>query len=130
MFEVWRPGGRGHTIWGREPSTLEKSFGLLRHTRREDQWHLPLHDGDPESIPVLTELLSDPDPKVRQIAIQGLSYVGTPAVSAIPALMEALDDEDDEIRRDAEQALRWIDLDIANQVGVESSMPLPIRGSR
>jgi hypothetical protein len=46
--------------------------------------------GDPQAVPVLAELVGDPDPRVRYWAADGLQCVTPPARDAVPALLAAL----------------------------------------
>jgi HEAT repeat protein len=60
-----------------------------------------------ESLPVLIDLLHDPDMMVRQWAAQALGYLGPAARPAVPALQEALKDQAD-VRAQALTALAKI----------------------
>jgi hypothetical protein len=54
----------------------------------------PLRDDDPAAVPVLMELLKDPESEVRMYAAQSLGGLGTSAAVAEPALTEALQDKE------------------------------------
>jgi HEAT repeat protein len=62
---------------------------------------LPLVEGDPKAIPVLTELFHSPDPKARRIAIEGVRCIGEKARVAMPLLLEALEDADSNVSDEA-----------------------------
>jgi hypothetical protein len=66
-------------------------FGLP-HTVTSPRF--PLRDDDPSAVPVLIDLLKDPDPGVRMYAAESLGGLGTAAAAAVPALTESLRDED------------------------------------
>ena len=53
----------------------------------------------------LAAALSDPDPRVRQIAAEALGRFGSLAASAEPALSKALDDSNADVRKAASDAL-------------------------
>ena len=54
----------------------------------------PLRDDDPAAVPVLIELLRDPESEVRMYAAQSLGGLGRSAAGAETALTEALQDEE------------------------------------
>jgi hypothetical protein len=65
-----------------------------------------LFQGDPEAVPVLTELLAWPDPVDRQLAAFALERVGPRArKAASPALLAQLKDPDPNVRAAARSAL-------------------------
>jgi hypothetical protein len=69
-----------------------------------------LRRGQPESVPVLIELLEENYPSgVRQEAAAILAKIGGPAKPAIPALQKAAKDPDNDVRSTAFNALRKID---------------------
>jgi hypothetical protein len=80
---------------------------------------LPLFTGEPSTIPILTELLSSHDPKVRLVAAEGLERVGERVGRAPPALLRALEDPDEDVRRQAEQTLFRVARAEAERVGLE-----------
>ena len=53
-----------------------------------------LGEAGEEAIPVLTEMLSDPDLLIRSAALQALDGFGAKAASAVPALIEAYHNAD------------------------------------
>jgi hypothetical protein len=71
---VWKHFGVGHAPGGAIASQL---------------W-----EGDPEAIPVLIELLRDPDGGIRAQAAYALGCIGPKAKDAVLPLMEALNDTD------------------------------------
>jgi HEAT repeat protein len=71
---------------------------------------LPLLDGDPQSLPVLAQLLQSGEEKAQLVAIEGLWRMGDDARPAVPALVEALDDENDKVSGDAAIVLYSLDL--------------------
>jgi HEAT repeat protein len=83
-------------------------------------------------VPVLVELVKDPEGKNRRLAAQGLKVVGPDARSAIPALIEALADGDPKVRIVVEAALNAIDPEVADGAGVrwEHSCAPPLWGQR
>jgi hypothetical protein len=69
----------------------------------------PLVNGDPDSIPVLIELVKQvEDNHARLVALCGLEMIGPPAREAIPVLVPLLLDKDD-FQWEAWQALVSID---------------------
>jgi hypothetical protein len=65
--------------------------------------------GGPRSLPVLLELIDDPDPKVWSAVIRRLRELGPLARDAIPNLTHALDNPNPSIRDNAAQCLEVID---------------------
>jgi hypothetical protein len=79
---------------------------------------LPLLQGDVEAVPVLLELLKDPEPQIRLVAAEGLGAVGPPASVAVPHLFDALPDVDSDVHREIEDALFRIDIEAAHRAGL------------
>ncbi len=65
-----------------------------------------LFRGNPETVPVLRELLRNPLPGIRQIAVYGLNQVGTRNPEAAAALASAINDSDSTVREIARSSLR------------------------
>src|SRR5207245_230482 len=89
--------------------------------------------GDAEAVPVLMQLLADPEVEVRILAAQGLKRAaGTPSASlAVPRLLEALaTEEDTEIRFVLEDTLKAIDSDAAERAGLQVHRPAGSRSGR
>jgi HEAT repeat protein len=63
--------------------------------------------GEPAAVP-LTELLRDPDPRVRLLGAQTLWTLGPRAKAVVPQLAEALKDESAPVRMNAAMALEAI----------------------
>ena len=78
----------------------------------------PLLQGSPGAVPVLLDLLADPNAEVRVFAAEGLGRVGGKAKGALPALFRAVQDPDDDVRREAEDALFRIDWGAARRAGL------------
>jgi hypothetical protein len=100
----------------REPSPLVVWLSVVTGRtkwRRLTFPDLTLLNGDPAAVPVLLELLADPDPAIRADAAEGLGRVGPAAVSAVPALLAAVQDEDGRVRCEAATAASLIDLELA-----------------
>ncbi|MFP6620927.1 MAG: HEAT repeat domain-containing protein [Pirellulaceae bacterium] len=69
-----------------------------------------IQPADKATVQALIQLLEDPDPPCRRIAIQSLRRIGTQARSAIPPLAAiANESEDESIRGEAVKALKEID---------------------
>src|SRR5262249_5215790 len=64
--ESWSYKWGRYSFWVREPSLLDKAREMLGVRVGGVDHYLPLLWGDAESVPVLTELLKDTDPKVRR----------------------------------------------------------------
>jgi hypothetical protein len=108
------------TVWCRSPHPwVERLAVAVGRPSPGRSYDCPLLAGDPDAVPVLMELLRDPDPKVRLIAIQGLEIVGPAAGPAVPALLRALRDK--ELGDDVFQALGRIDPEKARRVKVRSA---------
>ncbi len=80
----------------------ERAAVLVRTIRRADTWHAraPLveaviAEGETATGPLL-DLLTDPDPALRQIAARGLGRIGTER--AVEALLRSLADPDENVR--------------------------------
>jgi HEAT repeat protein len=63
--------------------------------------------GEPAALPV-SELLKDPDPKIRHLAALTLASMGAKARPAVAPLIAALDDSSDDVRIAAATALQPI----------------------
>jgi len=81
--------------------------------------NIPLLEGEPAAVPVLSRLLSSRDPQARIMAAEGLEKIGEKARPAVPALLSALEDEDQEVRQQVEQALFHIDRETAERAGLD-----------
>jgi HEAT repeats len=114
------------TSWVYQPSFVERHLEKLGF-QPEAPCSLPLLEGDPEAVPVLVELLKSPDPKVRQIAVQGLEKIGEQARAGTSGLVEALDDPEEEVRRDAAQALFTVDRAAAESAGLQAGLWWSVR---
>jgi HEAT repeat protein len=79
----------------------QEKFGRLAMATRKVA--VRLHPARLEGVPPLLLALRDPDPGVREIAAQGLGYLGDP--STAPALGRALSDPEVGVRRRAAAAL-------------------------
>jgi HEAT repeats len=93
----------------------------------------PLMQHDPASVPVLLDLLHDPDPEIRLIAIEALEKIGPDARAAVPVLFELLDNEDQDVSEAAEDALFHIDYEKAREEGLrwgKERFYYPERGKR
>jgi HEAT repeat protein len=80
---------------------------------------MPLLQGDPAAIPVLSDLLASRYPQARLIAAQGLEKLGEKARPVVPALLQALADEDETVLAQVEQALFRIDREAAERAGLQ-----------
>ena len=75
-----------------------------------------LGEAGEEAIPVLTEMLSDPDLLIRSAAAQALEGFGTKAASAVPALIEAY--------HNADQTAGYTFLRALGQIGDARALPV------
>ncbi len=71
--------------WHRVPSEWEKLLEGVSGSPSATTTKMPLVQGDPESVPVLMELLAS-SAKARLIAMEGLGLVGPLARDALPEL--------------------------------------------
>jgi hypothetical protein len=78
--------------WDCNPTRAEEFLAALSG---ETQLSCPMLHPDVTALPVLTELLHDPAPMVRQLAIQGLEHIGPPAKSVFVDLLRRCDDDDE-----------------------------------
>jgi hypothetical protein len=90
-----------------------------------DPW---LTEGDPEALPVLQDLLHDPNPDVRGYAAEALGEYGPTARASVPALLGILNDKTNTgtgftVGRRATLALIQIDPDAALAAGVVEAAP-------
>ena len=76
-------------------------------------------EGDPEAVPVLTELLRSTNPRMREVAVTLLRSIGPPAKSAVPELLRAMEECEPGFRYIFTQALLAIDPEAARQAGAE-----------
>jgi hypothetical protein len=113
----FRPAGDvmslgGHVRrWVRRSSPTEEFLERLTGSRaRSGSAKLALLEPEPTALPVLVELLHDPVPEVRLIAVGGLRHLGQQAKPALPALQALGDDENVEVRGAALWAIRCIQL--------------------
>ncbi len=79
----------------------QEKFARLARTTKQTK--VRLHEAVLEGLPLMVKALKDPDPLVREIAAQGLGYLGD--VRAAPALAKALSDPSPYVRRRAASAL-------------------------
>ncbi len=88
-------GAGGASMIPMRPATLldraKVATGIGRSTfTPADPW---LTEADPEALPVLQDLLHDPNPDVRAYAAEALGNYGPKAEPAVPALLDMLKDE-------------------------------------
>jgi HEAT repeat protein len=69
------------------------------------------------AVPALVEVLTDPNPVLRQRAAQALARIGPDARDAVPDLIVALQDRDEEVRKSVARAL--------GQIGPEARAAVP-----
>jgi HEAT repeat protein len=79
----------------------QERFGAAAHVTKKGLFNP--EKCDPAGVPILIGALSDTEPMVREIAAQGLGYLGD--VRACPPLAKALRDTDVHVRRRAAAAL-------------------------
>jgi hypothetical protein len=91
------------------PNLFDHLKAALHRFDSPDEFVPPGRDRDPDAVPVLCELLRDPDAEVRAYAALGLSSIGPRAAAALPQLMERLDDESTEVHRAAADAVAEIE---------------------
>lgn len=84
---------------GTNPS--QEKFAKAAHSTRKGE--AQTHPAYLEGLPILAAALKDEAPMVREIAAQGLGYLGD--AKATPLLAKALDDKDVHVRRRAASAL-------------------------
>lgn len=87
------------------------------------EWQVDLRDLDPgmritaidavgkfgiDGVPVIMDMLSDKDARVRSSAARALGNIGSEAKRALPALVNAFGDQDESVYRTAEDALNKI----------------------
>jgi len=61
--------------------------------------------GDPDSVPVLADLLRSEDPVIRLLAVAGFRNVGSTVPEAVLAVTTAIDDPDETVRLEARETL-------------------------
>jgi hypothetical protein len=91
--ERWQPGrlwSYSSWSWHRAPSQWENVLNRLLDTPFSSSEGLPLHQGEPEGVPVLIELVESSRGNTRLIAIQGLAHVGRSANGAVAVLRRIL----------------------------------------
>jgi hypothetical protein len=97
--------------WDRRSSPSEEFLEAVTGNR---SWFvsakLVLVEPEPAALSVLIELLHDPSPQVRLIAVRGLGYLSQEAKPAIPALQALCGDEHVDVRQEAITTVRWIEL--------------------
>jgi hypothetical protein len=99
--ENWLPllsasSGRADVTWVRRRPEWEQRFAHLIGLSVSSYVNVPLVDGDPESVPVLLELLQrTSNNRVRIVALTGLEHVGPPARDAVPLLLRLVREKDD-----------------------------------
>lgn len=89
--EQWEGGITWHWnitlgYWHRVPSRWETFLERVSGSPSAASTKMPLVQGDPESVPVLMELLASSEEKARLIALEGLGLVHPPARDALPEL--------------------------------------------
>jgi hypothetical protein len=98
------------TIDPYEGGWVQRLLGRWLTHRLFDKYN-PLDDCDSASVPVLVELLRDPDWEVRFWAVCYLEGVRPPARDALPALRQLLSEWDDRFNRAvAEDLIQAIEL--------------------
>jgi hypothetical protein len=122
-WEPWAGGicnktGRW-TFWGRKQPAWAPWLGSIGIKVSEECCDMPLLQGDPAAIPVLSDLLASRYPQARLIAAQGLEKLGEKARPVVPALLRALADEDETVLAQVEQALFHIDREAAERAGLQ-----------
>jgi HEAT repeat protein len=113
--------GRPTSYWSQQirayqhrvpPSSIDRlmaTLGLSAPNHREPPLEAMLgQEPDPAAVPVLTELLGDPDDQVRYHAANTLSHCGPKAGAAVPALVKMLRDPNIYDRRNAAKTLAHI----------------------
>jgi hypothetical protein len=79
--------------WHRIPSRWDKLVqGVVG--KPSSAGRIPLQWGEAESVPVLIELVESSGGQSRLIAIEGLGYVGPPAMDAVPVLRRVMWESD------------------------------------
>jgi HEAT repeat protein len=73
------------------------------------------------AVPELLQVLDDPDPALRALAVEGLGVVDAPAAEVLPALRRALADADDLVREAARKLLQLLEA-----VAEEADGPSPV----
>jgi HEAT repeats len=91
------------------PSLFDRVKAVLPGFDSIDNFLPPGWDSDPAAIPVLSDLLLDPDADVREYAALTLSRQGPQAHIALPRLIELLEDDNAEVRRSAAIAVADIE---------------------
>lgn len=102
-------------IWLRWPTRWEGwcnelGIGELLSHRSAELWQdgFPLSEGDLSAVPVLLQLLPDPDPNIRCIAVLGLARTRDQSINVQRRLAELIKDEDETVRTEAARALAAI----------------------
>jgi hypothetical protein len=90
----YRSDAHFHELMEERPATIgdrvRQYFGLSYETERPKR---PLRDENPKAIPVLVDLLRDPDPTVRMYAAETLGAFGPAAKAAVRELAQLLLDD-------------------------------------
>ncbi len=110
----------------RSPSVLNTYLPFLFPNRLDTPNVLTATNG---SLPMLIELLNDPDPRVRNAVCRRLIEFGPAARSAIPTLVEMLNHEDPSARRLAVSCLHHFDPKQCNAILLEKALTDPSSGT-
>jgi HEAT repeat protein len=117
MAAVLAGFGAGCGTWSSSPD-IPSLVAKLRSTNPSERGPANvelIRLGEQAAVPV-SELLKDPDPKIRHIAALTLSSMGARARPATAALIAALDDSSDDVRIAAATALQPLGRDAAPAV--------------
>jgi hypothetical protein len=99
--------------WERVPSFLDHAFG--RNADSSSLRNHPLMQGNPESIPVLVELLGCENANVQLIALQAVRMLGANAIKCAPSLEKLLNNSNQELRNEASSVLKFVRDENENQ---------------
>lgn len=78
-----------------------------------------IHAEPKKVVPILIQLLKDPEDQIRKESVVALQAFGADARPAVPALLELLTDDSDYVKKHAAQALKVIDPAAATKAGVQ-----------
>jgi HEAT repeats len=81
---------------------VQNLTGRLANSR---DFAFPLVDADADALPVIRELLCDPDARIRLMVTSLLRGMGAEGAFALPDLLDRLADDDDDVRIEAQVAL-------------------------
>jgi hypothetical protein len=91
------------------PPTVFDRLEALIGRLTQDDFDPPDWESDPAAIPVLLELLSDPDAEVRKYAARTFVHMGPMGEAALPKLTDLLRDDVPEVRSLAAGALASVE---------------------